>query len=254
MSTKTPVLWQIKISHYNEKARWALDYKGVAHKRRSPMPLFGTLPTAWVLTRGTTVPVLRLDGRSIGDSTRIIAALEQRYPDPPLYPSDPEQLARALELEDFFDEQLAPQMRLFVWNETTKQPRVFLRTAMPGAHSAVYAALRPAAGLTATLLRKRFDITEDKARESRRKVIAAMEHLQNELGGRDYLVGDAFSVADLTAATMFTPTVLPPERQYPPTVEAVPAVRELTEELESMPGAQWIHEMFRRHRGASAQV
>ena len=132
--------------------------------------------------------------------------------------------------------------------------RVIGGTSRRNTVAAVYAAMRPAAGLTATLLRKRFDITEDKARESRRKVIAAMEHLQNELGGRDYLVGDAFSVADLTAATMFTPTVLPPERQYPPTVEAVPAVRELTEELESMPGAQWIHEMFRRHRGASAQV
>jgi len=22
-------LWHVKISHYNEKARWALDYKGI---------------------------------------------------------------------------------------------------------------------------------------------------------------------------------------------------------------------------------
>ena len=34
----TPVLWHIEISHYNEKARWALDYKGVEHERRAPTP------------------------------------------------------------------------------------------------------------------------------------------------------------------------------------------------------------------------
>jgi hypothetical protein len=30
-----PVLWQFRLSHYNEKARWALDYKGIPHERRS---------------------------------------------------------------------------------------------------------------------------------------------------------------------------------------------------------------------------
>jgi len=81
-----------------------------------------------------------------------------------------------------------------------------------------------------------------------------MERLQSELGGRDYLVGDSFSVADLTAAALFTPLVLPPERQYPPTVPPVAAIRDFSAELERMPGAQWIREMFRRHRGLSAEI
>jgi glutathione S-transferase len=33
-----PTLWQIRISHYSEKARWALDHKGVHHVRREPLP------------------------------------------------------------------------------------------------------------------------------------------------------------------------------------------------------------------------
>lgn len=249
-----PVLWQIKISHYNEKVRWALDYKGVPHKRRAPLPMIGTVPTAWVMTRGTTFPVLRLDGRSIADSTRIIEALEQRYPDPPLYPEDHGERVRALEIEDFFDEQLAPHLRRYVWHETTKEPTTFLRTAMPGSPTAVYAAMRPAAGMTAVFLRRRYGITEETARESRRKVVEAMDRLEQELDGGDYLVGDRFSVADLAAATLFTPVVLPPERQYPPEVPPVDAVRELSDELEARPGATWVREMFRRHRGTSAQV
>lgn len=49
------------------------------------------IPVALLLTKGRhyTFPVIELEGQRIGDSSAIIAALEQRYPDPPLYPEDP---------------------------------------------------------------------------------------------------------------------------------------------------------------------
>ena len=33
-----PVLWHLKVSNYNEKARWALDYKRIPHVRRAAAP------------------------------------------------------------------------------------------------------------------------------------------------------------------------------------------------------------------------
>jgi glutathione S-transferase len=30
----TPLLWHIPLSHFSEKVRWALDYKGIAHRRQ----------------------------------------------------------------------------------------------------------------------------------------------------------------------------------------------------------------------------
>src|SRR6185503_21320125 len=33
-----PVLWQFRFSHFNEKARWALDWKRVPHTRSSLLP------------------------------------------------------------------------------------------------------------------------------------------------------------------------------------------------------------------------
>src|SRR2546425_964970 len=101
----TPILWQFTYSHYNEKARWALDFKGVPHVRRSLIPGFH-IPTVRRMTGKSSVPVLILDGKTIFDSPRIIEALEAASPSPPLYPSDPADLKRALELEDFFDEEL----------------------------------------------------------------------------------------------------------------------------------------------------
>jgi glutathione S-transferase len=112
-SDGTPVLWHLKVSSYNEKARWALDYKRVAHVRRAVDP-GPHRKIAHRLTGGRTFPVLELDGKAIGDSTRIIEALERDHPDPPLYPSDPAERQRALELEDYFDEELGPYVRLLV--------------------------------------------------------------------------------------------------------------------------------------------
>src|SRR5215208_2464548 len=98
----SPVLWQYSFSNFNEKARWALDFKGIPHRRRSLMP---GGPRAMLFSRGNgTLPVLDLDGRRIVDSTAIIAALEERQPEPALYPADEEARRRALELEDHFDE------------------------------------------------------------------------------------------------------------------------------------------------------
>src|ERR1700675_1731855 len=107
-----PELWQFTSSHFNEKARWALDFKRVPHIRHSLIPGFH-VPVVKRMTGKTHVPVLKLNGAAITDSSKIIEALERAYPQPALYPADPEQRRRALELEDFFDEELGPQIRLW---------------------------------------------------------------------------------------------------------------------------------------------
>src|SRR3954452_24265812 len=93
-------LWHIGISHYSEKVRWALEYKGVEYERRAPMPSAHMVVALW-LTRGRekTFPVLRIGDETIGDSSAIIGALEKRFPEPELYPEDPAERRRALDLE-----------------------------------------------------------------------------------------------------------------------------------------------------------
>ena len=94
--------------------------------RRSPAPTWRSRSGS-PAAQHKTFPVLQLDGRNIGDSTAIIAALETRWPDAPLYPEDPAERRRALELEDHFDEQLGPQIRLLGWHELRKDPERMAR-------------------------------------------------------------------------------------------------------------------------------
>src|SRR6478609_5724754 len=111
-----PVLWQLQISHYNEKVRWALDYKQIPHTRRSMIPGIHQL----IVKRKAgimTSPVMEIDGEAVGDSSAILRAIEERWPEPRLIPEDPDERARALELEDFFDEELGPHIRRAIYWE-----------------------------------------------------------------------------------------------------------------------------------------
>src|SRR2546430_1539914 len=132
-AVETPVLWHLEISHYNEKARWALDYKGIAHVRRAVTPALQEL-TARRLRAGRTVPVLEMNGRAIGDSTKIIEEIERRWPEPPLYPADPEERSRALDLEDYFDEQCGHDLRRGLFNDKKAGPEEILPKLYRGDH------------------------------------------------------------------------------------------------------------------------
>jgi glutathione S-transferase len=198
--------------------------------------------------------VANIDGDIVPDSTAIIAALEERFPDPPLYPDDPAERARALELEDYFDERLAPAIRVFGWQHILAQPGGFANALVPDAPERVKRRLntmmKPAAGV---ILRKDYGIDAERAEDARRDILAAMDRVEAELGGREYLVGERFSVADLTAASLFTPIMRPAGRPHLP-ADPAPAVAAFAAELDARPGGRWVHEMYARHRGTSAEV
>jgi glutathione S-transferase len=251
-SSDKPVLWQIDISHYAEKARWALDYKEIDHVRRSPLP--GThIPLALFLTRGAqpTVPVLQMDGRAIGDSTAIIAALDAKYRDRPLYPSKPDERSRALELEDWFDENLGPHTRLLPFYELIQEPDLFAEIAaesvpgplgkvkrVVGAYARGYTSLRWGAN------------KGDDAQRAREAIVAGFDKLEAELenGDGEFLVGNNLSVADITAASLFYPIVIPPEGPLSPDLPRPAGLETFRQSLGNRPGYRWVEETFRRHR------
>ncbi len=69
-----------------------------------------------------------------------------------------------------------------------------------------------AAAYARTYTGLRFGVRSEEAAEvARGKIVAALDRLEDELGSDEYLVGDSFSVADLTAAALFYPLVLPDE-------------------------------------------
>jgi glutathione S-transferase len=250
---EAPLLWHIPLSHYNEKVRWTLDYKGIPHRRK----VLGAdyLIRAWRATGRGTLPILFLDGRAIGDSTDIIAALEARHPEPPLYPSDADARQRALALEDWFDEHLGPALRAAVVTPLFRNdPDVALRVLTTGMPDQAYRMLRPLVRIFPSFYRFRHDISEARLETDRATVSAALDRIEREREGRAYLVGDAFTVADLTAAALLSPALQPPGIQYPLGVELPAYMQDYRATLLAHPAAQWAAGIYRMHRGRSAEL
>jgi glutathione S-transferase len=200
--------------------------------------------------RAFTFPVLELEGRRIADSTSIIAALEQRFPEPPLYPPNPDERRRALELEDFFDEQLGPYARRLPFHEARRDSELLDQIgarAAPKLHARLGRALVP---YTRAYPALRFGAASSRGAETaRQKIVAALDRLETELGEHEYLVGDRFTVADLTAAALLYPIVRPPEA--PTVTDRMPEPFErFRDTLRERHGYRWIEQIFHRHRHA----
>ncbi len=239
------VLWHITFSNFNEKARWALDWKRVPHVRRAP-PNGTHAPLALVLSRGgqRTFPVLTIDGHSIGDSTAIIAELERRYPEPPLYPSDAEEQRRALELEEFFDENYGHEVRrLAFWHLLSDD-----EAAAGTVREMMGSVAGPLAPLIRSALWSYYGISEESASRARELILAGFDRIEAERAGGDYLVGERFSVADLAAAALAGPLLMPPEFPWRARGKLPTGLVRVRSELAEHPAAAWILRTYARHR------
>ncbi len=248
-----PLLWHFPISHYNEKVRWALDWKGIAHRRE--VLALGYMPRAWWASGQVKLPILFLDGAAVADSTRIIAALERRQPEPALYPSDPDARARALALEDFFDEEVGSPLRTAILAPLlAHDPEGALGVLTIGMGDAARRAAGRIFPAFRAFYRFRHGIDDVALAKAPALVRGAFDRVQAELGPSGYLVADRFSVADLTAAAMLAAVVAPREHPHLPSGPLPANWRDLRASLADHPTFHWVEDMYRRHRGRSAAV
>jgi glutathione S-transferase len=249
----TPILWQFAISHYAEKVRWGLDLKRVPHIRHSlfPGPHLGRIKP---MTGQTAVPVLELDGKILVDSTRILEALDSAFPEPRIYPASSAQHERAVALERFLDEELGVDLRQ--WFYFMLLPHTATITAMFAGHStrpqrlllrAMFPAVRP-------LMKRSMKIYPIEAAAARERAIAAMDRIARELEPSGYLVGDRFSAADLTAAALLSPLLMPKEAPYEWPAHLPANFAGARKELSAHPVFKWAQEIYARHRGASCAL
>jgi glutathione S-transferase len=106
--------------------------------------------------------VLEADGQVLSDSPRILAWLEERHPDPPLYPADEARRAEVQTFLDWFN---------LLWKRPPNLLADELATADP--HTA-------------------------RVEELGRRLTGSLDRFEALLAGRDFLLGE-FGVADVTA-------------------------------------------------------
>jgi glutathione S-transferase len=248
-----PRLLHFRVSHYNEKVRWALDFKDWPHRRTALTPGLHLLPVR-LRTGQNQLPILKLDGRWLHDSSAILLALERLRPEPPLFPEDPAACARALALEAYFDDEVAPALRRLFWGCYLEDGAACARMATMGSGALKRAIWRALFPLTRPLFRRNMGVDPIQLDQARARLPEFLARLESEIGPSGYLVGDRFSVADLTAAAVMTALLRPPEFPYPLPEPWPPALVELRESIAEHAASRWIMELYRRHRGVSREV
>ncbi len=248
-------LWQLNYSHYNEKARWGLDHKRVPHVRKSFMPPFQAKPVQ-KLTGQRQVPVVRFDdGTAVAGSAEILAQLDARYPDNRLLPDDPDDQAKALEIQSWFDAEIGPKIRAALFDILLDHPR-FMAEIFGVHHGPL---VRTFYGLMTARIASRFrkvmGIESPEQVEAAREVTASgFDFVAENVGPSGFLAGDRFSIADLTAASLLALGVCPasPSMNWP---EPRPnRVGQWLDTWRGHPGGQWVLGVFANHRPASAEI
>lgn len=244
----TARLITIPFSHYCEKARWALEVAGVPYTEEGHLPMFHYQAT---LRAGAkrTVPALIDGDRVIPDSTPIIAYADEHRPGA-LYPTDKGQREDALGIEDELDRQLGPATRRWLYFQLLDRKDLdhILLDNVPSWEKLALRVTRPAAVMW---LKRSLKIDAAGAERSREKIDEVFQNVGALLGdGRRYLIGDRFTVADLTFAALAGPILLPP--QYGVTLPSLdvlaPAARERVETWRRSPPGQFALRIYAEHR------
>jgi glutathione S-transferase len=206
----TRTLVTIPISHFCEKARWALDRAGIEYSEQRHIQIVH-IAAAKRAGGGRSTPVLKTPEGSFGDSTAILQYADDHGPPQlRLYPRDEPSRADVMALEDRFDAVLGPESRRWLYYEVFKDARRFSSynlASVPAWERRIFPfVLAPAKAV----IRSRLDISAATAAESLRLVNQELDFVAGLLAdGRHYLVGDRFSAADLTFAALSAPLVAP---------------------------------------------
>ncbi len=198
------------LSPFVRKVRVILSEKGLAYDH-DPMVPFGVSDEYKRMHPLGKIPTLVDGDRVIPDSSAICVYLERVQPQPALYPTDPYDHARAVWLEEFADAGLINGTAWF-FQERVLAPLIFKRAADEAkVEKAATETLPPFFG-----------------------------YLERELGDRDHVVGNRFSVADVALGTQFAsyqlgrgevdPKRWPKLAAYVARVHARPSFKALIEE------------------------
>jgi glutathione S-transferase len=216
----------IPISHFCEKARWALDRAGLDYVEEPHVQGVHRL-AARRAGGGTTVPVLVTgEGPVLGESEAILGYADGHVgADRRLFPADGRARAEVQALCRELDAGLGPDGRRWIYAQMLGHPALMLRfnnQGVPAWEGRALSALWP---LATRWVARELGVGPATIREDGARVMRAFDAIAQRLGdGRPHLCGDRFTAADLTFACLAAPVIVPAEYGIPlPQPEQLPA-------------------------------
>jgi glutathione S-transferase len=201
----------IPISHYCEKARWALERAGLPYREERHLQGIHRL-AARRAGGGATVPVLVTSDGAIGESQEILAWVDERTAaEHRLFPAEEGARSEVLRLCRRLDDELGPTGRRLMYVHMLADRELALRFNNQGVPRWEDRAIRYGWPLVERFLRHALDIHAGIEVEDEAAVWREFDHVAELLAdGRPHLCGERFGAADLTFAALSAAVILPP--------------------------------------------
>lgn len=246
-----PRLITLPLSHYCEKARWALDLAGIDYREERHLPLIHR----WHTRRAgaTTVPILETTDGVLTDSADIVRYADRHSTAARLLPSRATGHQEATEFERYFDRELGPHVRRWVYFHLLACRDLLNRLSSTGVPPAERFLTSAVMSVTRPLIRGGYRIEPEAAQRSLQRVREVFQAVGERLANSErYLVADEVSVADITFAALAAPMLLP--QRYGgsmPSQDEIPdAMRSECLSLRATRAGAFGLEIYERHRRA----
>ena len=251
MAQTTPKLVTFGSSLYCEKARWALDWHGIAYEEIGWPPGLHIILAKRYGAKATTLPIL-LDGETLVQGSGAIVDWADRKA------RDPAQkltLADASEIEQRADDVIGVHMRRLLLAETLPSRPHVMKPAMlrntSSAQRVIGTVMWP---VSRRVMMRMYDIAPEAAAESRSKLDAELAWLDGKLAdNRTYLSGDRFSRADLSVASMLAPVACPEEIPAYRDMKAPDALIADAERWRGRPVMRFVAEHYKANRAPKSK-
>jgi len=188
-------LYQYEISPFCDKIRRTLNWKRLPYETRD-VSIGQTIFGLRKLNPIGKVPCIDADGTWVADSTHIAHWLEERHPEPPLYPADPRERALCHILEDWADESLyffELELRFGRGAETAR----WVESLTERDNFLVRQLARFAVPFTQRSITTRQGVGRKPAEMVEREIKGHLEALAARLDGGPFLLGDTLTMADI---------------------------------------------------------
>ncbi len=247
----------IPISHYCEKARWALDRAQLPYREERHVQGIHRV-AARRAGGGSTVPVLVTPQATIGESHEILEWVDRSVaPERRLFPAQRGARAEVDALCRRLDQRLGPAGRRLVYIHMFAQRELVFAFNDRGVPAWEDRALRWGWPLLRRFVGRELGIVRGTLAEDEAAVFGELDHVASLLSdGRAHLCGERFGAADLTFAALTAPVIVPPEYGVPLPQPGVmrPATAALVERARRHPAGRYALTLFARHRHEAAGV
>jgi len=246
----------IPISHYCEKARWALERVSIPYSEERHVQGIHML-AARRAGGGITVPVLVTPDGSIADSADILHWVDARTPaEHRLFPTQGRERDQVEGLCRRLDGELGPKGRRLMYVQVFAQHDLALKFNNQGVPVWEDRAIRHGWPLAKRVIHRKLQITRGVEIADEAAVWRELDFVADLLtDGRPWLCGERFGAADLTFAALSAPIVVPPEYgvALPPLDEFTPAVVEFVKRAREHPAGRYALTLFAEQRRATVR-